>query len=123
MSTTFSNVKDTKKIEEFLVENIMENHYEYEDKKPPHHSEAGQIIYLQQNLNSINAFLMSLVMSYVGSRFKLLTMSWYKNMIPFRTNFKLFIKKILCGVHDYFPGVDSSSNDDMLSRMSTYICF
>ena len=40
---TLSNVKDTKNIEDFLVEIMTENHYESEDEKPPHHSEAGEI--------------------------------------------------------------------------------
>ena len=40
---TLSNVKDTKNIEDFLVEIMTENHYESEDENPPHHSEAGKI--------------------------------------------------------------------------------
>ena len=51
VSMTFSNVRDTKNIEDFLVWNIMENHYESEDENPPHHSEAGQMKYLQKTLN------------------------------------------------------------------------
>ena len=71
VSMTLSNVKDTKNIEDVLVENIMETHYSSENENPPHHSEAGQNKYLQQTLNSTNTFLLSLVMSYVGSRLKL----------------------------------------------------
>ena len=41
MSLTFSNVKDTKTNEDFLVENITEIYYDSEDEKPPCHSEAG----------------------------------------------------------------------------------
>ena len=35
VSTTLSSVKDTKKIEDFLVKNIMKTHYESEDEKHP----------------------------------------------------------------------------------------
>ena len=79
--------------------------------------------YLKQTLNSINVFLPSLVMSYVGPQLKLLSMYLYKSMTPFRMNFKLVIKKHWFRFHDYFPGFDSSSNDVMLSVMSKYICF
>ena len=40
---TLSNVKDTKNIEDFLVENIIETYHDSEDENPPHHSEAGKI--------------------------------------------------------------------------------
>ena len=70
----FSNVKDTKPFEDFLVENMMETHYESEDEKPPRHSQAGKIKDLQLTLNSINVFLLLLVISYLGSRLKLLRM-------------------------------------------------
>ena len=36
---TLSKVKDNKHIEDFLVENITETHYESEDENPSHHSE------------------------------------------------------------------------------------
>ena len=48
---TFSNVKNTKKIEDILVENITKTHYEYEAENPPRHSGAGQVKHLQQILN------------------------------------------------------------------------
>ena len=70
MSMTLSNVKYTKNIDDFLAENIMENYYESDDENPRHHSEAVQPKYLQQTLNSINEFILSLLMSYVGSLFK-----------------------------------------------------
>ena len=66
-----------------------------QDENPHLHSEARKIKYLQQTLNSINAFSMSLVMSNVGSRFKLLRMSWYRSMKTFRTNLKLVVKKTI----------------------------
>ena len=77
--------------------------------------------YFQQTLNSINAFLLLLVMSYVGSRFKLLRISWYIIMKLFRTNLKLVIKKYLCSFNESFPRVDSSSNDLILIEISKYI--
>ena len=49
-----SNVKYTKTIEDVLVKNIMENHYESKDENPPHHSEAIKLKYLQQTLTSNN---------------------------------------------------------------------
>ena len=53
-----------------------------------HLIEAGKIKYLQQILNSDNGFLLLLVMSYVGSRFKLLRMYCYKSMKPLSTKLK-----------------------------------
>ena len=50
MSRNLSNFKDTKK-KLFLVENIMETHYESDDENPPCHSDAGKIKYLEQTLN------------------------------------------------------------------------
>ena len=40
-------------------------------------------------------------------------------MKPFIPNLKLVINKYLCGMYDYFPGVESSSDDVMLSAMFT----
>ena len=40
---TFSNFKDTKNIEDFGVENIMETDYESENENPPRQSEAGKL--------------------------------------------------------------------------------
>ena len=40
VSTTLSNVKDTIKLRFFLVEDILEINYEYEDEDLPRHSEA-----------------------------------------------------------------------------------
>ena len=42
-------------------------------------------------------------------------------MKPFRYNLELVIKKYVCSLHDLFPGVDYSSNDQVLSGMSNYI--
>ena len=83
LSMTLSNIEYTKTFDYFLVENIMETHCESKDKKPPCHSEAENFKYLQQTFNSINYSLLSLVISYVGSQFKLLRMSLYKNMKQF----------------------------------------
>ena len=70
-----------------------------EDENPPKYNEDDQMKYLQQTLKSINDFIMSLVMSYVGSQFKLLRMSWYRIMKPFRNTLKFFIRKYLCSFH------------------------
>ena len=77
---TLSNYEDTKNIKAFLVENITETHYKYADENPHCHSDAGQNKYLQQTLNSIDAFILSLLISHVGSCFKLLSMSWYRSI-------------------------------------------
>ena len=106
-----------------LFENIMETHYESKDEKPHCYSESGKIKDLQQILNPINAFILSLLMSYAVSHFKLLNISWYRSMKPFIANLKLVIKKPLCIWHDYFIVFDYSSNNDMLNGMSMYICF
>ena len=37
-------------------------------------------------------------------------------------NLELVIKKYLCRLNEYFPGVDSSYNNVMLSETSKYIC-
>ena len=58
-------------MEDILVDDITEIHYEYEDENPRKYSEDGQIKYLNKTLNSMNSFLLFLVISYVGSRFKL----------------------------------------------------
>ena len=97
-------------------------YYESENEEPPHHSEFRQIKYLQQTLNSMNGFILSLLMSYVGSRFKLLRMHWCRSTKPFITNLKLVIKKHVCRLYDSFPGANYSSNNFMLSGMSKYIC-
>ena len=81
----------------------------------------GQMKYLKQTLSSINAFLLSLMMSYVGSQFKLLRMSWYRSMKLFQTKLNLVINTYLCIWNEYFPEVYSSSNDLVLSGISNCI--
>ena len=49
-----------------MVENIREIHYEYEDEKPPCHREYKIKKYLQQTLNSLNDFLLLILMLYAG---------------------------------------------------------
>ena len=41
VSLKLSKSKYTKKVEDFMVENIPETHYEPEDENPPCKSEAG----------------------------------------------------------------------------------
>ena len=67
MGITLSNVKDIKTIKEILVENITEVNYESDDENIPRCIEAEQITDLQQTLNSIDVFLMLLVISNVVS--------------------------------------------------------
>ena len=69
----------------------------------------------------MNSFLLSLVISYVVSRFKLLRMSWYRNMKLFWTNMKLVMNKYLYSWNEYLPGFDSYSNYIMLSEIIKYI--
>ena len=61
--------------------------------------------------NIMNSFLVSLVIYFVGSRFKFLRMSWYKCMTPFQHHLNLVIKKYLCPFHDSFPVIDYKSNE------------
>ena len=61
---------------------------------------------------------MSLEMPFVGSRFKLLRMSWYRNMKFLYNNLKLGMKKNLCGIHATFNYVDTNDNYLMLGGMS-----
>ena len=78
---------------------------------------------LKQTLNSMNNFLMSLVMSYVGLKFELLKMSAYTSMKPFWAKVKLYIKKYFSIWHESLPGVEFSSNNQMLRVTSKYIFF
>ena len=55
----------------------MESDSESDDEKSHSHSEDGKPKDFQKNLNSIHYFLLSLFISYVGSRYKLSRMSWY----------------------------------------------
>ena len=73
--------------------------------------------------NLMNPFLVSLVICFVGSQFKLLRMSWYKFMIPFWDHLHSVIKEYLCTFNDSFPGIDNISNEEPLSGMSKYITF
>ena len=86
----------------------------------PKHSEFCQFKYLNLTLNSINLFLLLLVISFLRSQFKTLRMSWYKIMKPFRDILELVINKYFCSFNDSFPGVDSYSNDQVFSGISNY---
>ena len=46
---------------------------------------------LQQTLTSFNPNILLLLMSYGVSRFKFLSMCWYRSMKPFQTNLNLVI--------------------------------
>ena len=57
-------------------------------------SEDGQNKYL-------NAFLISLAISFVGPGSKILSMSWYTSMKPFQNILGLVMTEYLCIWHDY----------------------
>ena len=97
--------------------------FETELQQLPEHSGDGKFKDLKLTLKSMNAFIISLVIYFMGSRFKILRMSWYKSMKPFQDNLELVMKKYLFSWHDSFPGVDTFSNDQVLSSMSKYISF
>ena len=80
MILNLPNVKDIKKYQGFYVKKITEIHYESEGENPPRQSGDGKIKDLQQTLNSTNDFLMLQVIPYVGSKFKLLSMYWYRSI-------------------------------------------
>ena len=53
-----------------MVNNIKEYMSEYDEPKPRKFREDGQMIYLIKTLNSMNAFILLLVISAVGSQLK-----------------------------------------------------
>ena len=69
----------------------IESYSESDNEKQHSHSEDEQLRNLKKTLNEIYAFLLSLVISYVVSRFKLLQMYWYKYMVSIHTKLKLVI--------------------------------
>ena len=70
--------ENTKTIDYFLVDNKPEP---WDDSKPSVVVKGKKIDY--EYFNLIIQFLVSLVVSFVGYRFKLLSMSWYKCMTRF----------------------------------------
>ena len=62
----------TKQMIFFFVENQNKGDNESENENPNRHSEYGQTKHYQQTLSSIDSFLLSLVISFVGSSFNLL---------------------------------------------------
>ena len=54
--------------------------------------------YLKYTLNSMNNFLISLVISFLGSGFNFLRKSWYASIKSFQDNLDLVIKKYICAV-------------------------
>ena len=101
-----------------MVGNITEQIYSSEDENISKYSVNGQTKYLRQTLNSMIDFLLLLMMSYVGSVFKLLRMSWFISMKQFLTNLNLVINKYVHILHESFPGVDYYSNDIILIEIS-----
>ena len=121
MNLILSNVKSIKKIVNILVDDIKDNDYEYDEEKPRKYSEDEQMKYLVKTLNSMNDFLMLLVMSYVGKQLKILRMYWYSSMKPFQTNLYLVMNKFLCSWNVSLPEVYYYYNDMMLSVTGRYI--
>ena len=117
MSVSLSNVIDAKPIGFFFLKNIWKVIVNIMMKR-------HLVTVIMEKLNiwltleSINALIISLVMSYVGFHFKLLQMSWYKSMKPFRMNLKLVMKIYLGEIHDSFTDFDSSYNYVLLNGMS-----
>ena len=75
---------------------------------------------LKYNLNLMNAFLLSLVISFLVSQLKISRISLYKSMKPFRDKLDIIIRKYLCSFHDRLPGIDSISNEKLLIAISKY---
>ena len=92
---------------------MNERYRDSDNESPICHSMEGQHKYFQYYFNYVNVFIMVLVTLYVVSRFKLLIMSWYKNIKPLCTNLKIFILKMF-DMHAPFTDVDFSYNDVML---------
>ena len=71
----------------------------------------------------MTTLLVSLVIYFVGSGFKLFRMSWYECMTPFQDHLHLVINKYLWTFHNSFPGIEDISNEEQLGGMSKYIIF
>ena len=83
-----------------MVDNRQEPWYYSEVEVSPKPIADGPKENLNLNLKSINKFPLYLLIYFVGPRFKILRMSWYKYITPFLYNLELFIKKYLCHLHD-----------------------
>ena len=81
-------------------------------------STNGKKVFDQKYLKSMTPFLLYLVIYFLGSRFNILRMSWYRCMTPFRGRLKLVTNKYLFQCHDSFPGIDYNPNKEVLSGMS-----
>ena len=71
-------------------------------------------------LNSMNDFVLLLVIYFLGLRLKIFIIYWYISMNSFQDKLELVIKKYLCKFHDSFPGIDCISNEQVLIGMSKY---
>ena len=100
VSLSLYHETNIKIIEFFLVDNKTEYFYESEVKVLQKTSVDIQLKYLKYILNSMNAFILSLVIYFLGSRFRILSMSWHKSKKTFRDNIELVMKKYLCSLHD-----------------------
>ena len=75
MILTILNETNTKKLENILVENKPEYIFETELLKLPKHIEDGQFKDLKSTLNSMNDFLLPLVIYFMGLGLKILRTS------------------------------------------------
>ena len=78
----------------FLVEDPNEDNSDPQNELEFIQFEYQQLKRLIYTLNSIGSFLISLVISFVGSHFRLLRMYWYTDMKPFHKNLILVIKHV-----------------------------
>ena len=82
-----------------MVDNNQEPWY---DSKPSTDDKKSARLSICELNDSIFKYL---VIYFVGSRIKILRISWYKRMTPFRENLQLVIKRYFCQCHNSFPGI------------------
>ena len=110
-------MKKYQKLDYILVDNKQEKWY---DSEP---SAVVPEFFYHEYFNLMTTLLVSLLISLVGYQFKLLRMSWYKCMTPFRDHLHLVINKYLCPFYYSFAVIDYKSNEETLIGMSKYIIF
>ena len=93
------------KLEDVLVYN-KPDFSKSELEKLPKLSADNQYKDLKYTLNSMNEFILLLVIYFMESWFKILRMSWYTSMKLFRDNLDLVIKKYFCSFHNSLPSID-----------------
>ena len=106
MSLNICREENTKTFHYFLVDNKPE---------PWDNSKTSAVFperkYDHEYFNLMTPSLVSFVASSVVSQLKLLRITWYKCMTPFRHHLHLLIKKYLCPFHNSFSIIDNISNE------------